>query len=136
MAIKEQRIASAASNMQSASEVKIRRAIRRSKERMVNSTNHLQLKYRRNIRRLAEICPEVLQKDGDSIANLENIPQTQTDPGRVDRRRAFMRYKVENSDAKTKAFLQDATVADPKEEKRINAQEIADGLFTIRKNTS
>ena len=128
MAIKKQCIASAASNMQSASEVKIRRAIRRSKGLMDNSTKHLRLEYRRNIRRLAEIYPEVLQKDGDSIANLEKIPQTQTDCNRVDRRRAIMRYKFENSDAKMKGFLQDANVADPKDKERINTQEQSGGL--------
>ena len=68
-AIKEHYIAPAASNMQSAAEVKIRRAVRHSTDLQVNSSKHLQMKFRRNIRRLSEIYPGVLQEDGDSIAS-------------------------------------------------------------------
>ena len=127
-AIKEHYIAPAASNMQSAAEVKIRRAIRHSTELQVNSSKHLQMKFRRNIRRLSEIYPGVLQEDGDSVANLEKIPQAQADRDRVDPRRASMRYKSEGSDTKMKAFLQDVDVADPKDKEMINPQEKDDEL--------
>ena len=39
-----------------------------------------------------------------------------------------MRYKFEISDAKMKGFLQDANVADPKDQERINTQEQSGGL--------
>ena len=95
---------------------------------MVNSTKHLQSRFRRNIRRLSELYPEVLPGDGDSIANLEKIPQAQAGCDRADPRSASMRYKFEGSHTKMKAFLQDVDVADPKDKEIINPQEKADEL--------
>ena len=111
--------------MQSAAEVKISRAIRRCKELTVNSLKNLQTKFRRNIRRLSEIYPAVLQEDGDSIANLEKIPQAQADRDRADPRTAPMRCRFEGNDTRTKALLQDVDVADPKDKERIHPQEKA-----------